>query len=107
MDMPCVRGGPAAVVEEPLVGQETIVPKNDDNSAGKQTICERPIEAESRLATLRILDANLNRATEGLRVIEDYCRFALDDRHLTQRCKQLRHDLVTILGAVSTPILTA
>lgn len=84
------------------------MPKNDDNNiAGKLTICETPIEAEGRLATLRILDANLNRATEGLRVIEDYCRFALDDRHLTQRCKQLRHDLVTILGAVSTPILTA
>src|SRR5205823_4860391 len=40
-------------------------------------------------------------------VIEDYCRFALDDRHLTQRCKQLRHDLVTALEEVSTPSLAA
>ena len=45
--------------------------------------------------TTRILDASANRATEGLRVVEDYTRFALDDAHLTQLCKQLRHDLAT------------
>src|SRR5688572_8434777 len=54
-----------------------------------------------------MLDANLNRATEGLRVAEDYCRFALNDPHLTRRCKELRHNLVTALGAVSTPALAA
>ncbi|HEX6962415.1 MAG TPA: thiamine phosphate synthase [Lacipirellula sp.] len=43
--------------------------------------------------TLRILDAALNRASEGLRVVEDYVRFALDDGHLTELLKQLRHDL--------------
>jgi thiamine-phosphate pyrophosphorylase len=41
----------------------------------------------------RILDASLNRASEGLRVVEDYVRFALDDRHLTEQFKQIRHDL--------------
>jgi thiamine-phosphate pyrophosphorylase len=46
-----------------------------------------------RLAALRIVDANLNRASEGLRVVEEHCRFALTDRHLTECCKQLRHDL--------------
>jgi thiamine-phosphate pyrophosphorylase len=40
----------------------------------------------------RILDAELNRAGEGLRVIEDYVRFVLDDAHLTGLVKQLRHD---------------
>jgi thiamine-phosphate pyrophosphorylase len=44
--------------------------------------------------TLRILDANLNRAREALRVIEDYARFALDDRPLCAQLKQLRHELV-------------
>ena len=39
------------------------------------------------------LDAAANRAREGLRVVEDYVRFVLDDRHLTELCKQLRHDL--------------
>jgi thiamine-phosphate pyrophosphorylase len=42
---------------------------------------------------IRVLDASLNRATEGLRVVEDYVRFVLDDRHLTEQFKRLRHDL--------------
>jgi thiamine-phosphate pyrophosphorylase len=42
----------------------------------------------------RILDAAANRAREGLRVVEDYFRFVLDDRFLTEMAKQLRHDLV-------------
>jgi thiamine-phosphate pyrophosphorylase len=45
-------------------------------------------------ALRRILDANRNRALEGLRVLEDYARFALDDAALSQACKQLRHGLV-------------
>jgi len=48
--------------------------------------------------TLRILDANANRATEAVRVIEDFVRFVLDDRHLTTRLKQLRHDLTAVLA---------
>lgn len=56
----------------------------------------RPFDA----ATLRMLDANLNRATEGLRVVEDYCRFALNDQHLTGLCKVMRHDLVETVRIV-------
>lgn len=57
--------------------------------------------AESPLTnTLRILDANLNRSLEGLRVVEDYLRFSLDDRHLTELCKQIRHDLVSSLAPI-------
>ena len=44
---------------------------------------------------LRIIDANLNRAREGLRVLEEYARLSLDDAALTERIKQLRHDLTT------------
>lgn len=47
----------------------------------------------SSLPPLRLLDAAANRATEGLRVVEDYTRFVLDDGHLTAQIKQLRHDL--------------
>src|SRR5688572_5479048 len=50
------------------------------------------------LATLRILDANFNRAREALRVVEDYARFALDDDALCGGLKQLRHDLATATG---------
>ncbi len=39
----------------------------------------------------RILDASVNRAREGLRVIEDYVRFVLDDPALTRRLKDVRH----------------
>jgi thiamine-phosphate pyrophosphorylase len=41
----------------------------------------------------RILDASANRAREGLRVVEDYVRFALDDPMLTRRIKEVRHRL--------------
>lgn len=49
--------------------------------------------AVTETATFRIVDAAANRASEGLRVVEDYFRFGLDDRFLTESCKQLRHDL--------------
>jgi thiamine-phosphate pyrophosphorylase len=41
----------------------------------------------------RILDASANRAREGLRVLEDYTRFAWNDPWLTQELKSLRHSL--------------
>ncbi|OHB81818.1 MAG: thiamine-phosphate diphosphorylase [Planctomycetes bacterium RBG_16_64_10] len=49
---------------------------------------------------LRVIDAAANRAAEGLRGVEDYLRFVLDDPHLTSRCKQLRHDLQAALAAI-------
>ncbi len=50
---------------------------------------------------LRVLDAAANRGREGLRVIEDYVRFVLDDQHLTELCKQLRHDLTAATSQIS------
>ena len=44
---------------------------------------------------LRMLDANLNRAREALRLVEDYARFALDDGELCGALKTIRHDLAT------------
>jgi thiamine-phosphate pyrophosphorylase len=41
----------------------------------------------------RILDAAANRAREGLRVIEDYTRFVLNDQFFTEQLKQVRHEL--------------
>jgi thiamine-phosphate pyrophosphorylase len=51
----------------------------------------------SQHAVYRILDANANRAGEGLRVVEEYARFVLDDAHLTRLLKELRHDLASAL----------
>ena len=53
-----------------------------------------------RIDLLRIIDANGNRAAEGLRVVEDFARFGLDDQHLSGLCKQLRHELITLLNQV-------
>lgn len=41
----------------------------------------------------RILDANFNRAREGLRVCEELSRFILNERGLTRRLKAVRHRL--------------
>jgi thiamine-phosphate pyrophosphorylase len=62
--------------------------------------------------TARILDANLNRAREAVRVLDDYARFARNDRVLAEAAKRLRHELVaaanllpadTLLAARDTP----
>ncbi len=42
---------------------------------------------------LRVLDANLNRATEALRVLEDYARFIQNNRQEGEMLKNLRHQL--------------
>jgi thiamine-phosphate pyrophosphorylase len=49
---------------------------------------------------LRIIDAALNRAGEGLRVVEDYVRFVLDDPFLTRQTKALRHELGEAAAAI-------
>lgn len=46
-------------------------------------------------AVYRILDANLDRAREGLRIIEEWCRFGLNDQFLTAQCKNLRQTLAS------------
>ncbi len=51
---------------------------------------------DQRAAAARVIDANLNRSSEALRVIEDTLRFVLADPHLQTVCKQLRHDLGTV-----------
>jgi thiamine-phosphate pyrophosphorylase len=40
---------------------------------------------------LRILDANLNRLREGLRVLEDIRRYGFNDQVLATKLKDLRH----------------
>jgi len=54
-------------------------------------------------ATLRILDANANRAREALRVAEDYARFALDSVRLTEALKALRHRLRAAIEGFGLP----
>ena len=44
----------------------------------------------------RIIDANLNRSREGLRVCEDITRFVLNSPELTKRLKRVRHGISDI-----------
>ena len=59
------------------------------------------ISPREQVHVLRVLDAALNRGREGLRVVEDYVRFVLDDVHLTDQMKRLRHDLAAATSRVS------
>ena len=46
----------------------------------------------------RILDSSANRASEGLRTIEEHARFGLGDSFLSQQLKDLRHDVANVCG---------
>ncbi|MEO0868998.1 MAG: thiamine phosphate synthase [Cyanobacteria bacterium J06642_11] len=52
-------------------------------------IAEKP----SQQVLYRILDANLDRAREGLRILEEWCRFGLNDGGLTEKIKHFRQTL--------------
>ncbi len=43
---------------------------------------------------LRLIDANLNRISEGLRLLEEVARFLLNDAALSAALKSLRHELL-------------
>lgn len=58
-------------------------------------------------ALYRIIDANFNRAREAFRVMEEFCRFALNSAPLTERAKQLRHELSACLGKLDAVRLIA
>lgn len=46
----------------------------------------------------RIIDANLNRSTEALRVIEEIARFYLDNKIFNEKLKLLRHNIGQIIN---------
>ncbi|MBC8355469.1 MAG: thiamine phosphate synthase [Planctomycetes bacterium] len=58
-------------------------------------------------SALRIIDANTNRSLEGLRVVEDFVRFCLNDKHLATQYKEIRHSLVAVLAQLPQQDLAA
>ena len=46
---------------------------------------------------IRIIDANLNRCREGLRVVEDFLRYVLNDGALYKKIRSIRHNADKIL----------
>jgi thiamine-phosphate pyrophosphorylase len=59
-------------------------------------------DSTDQIATARVVDVNANRAREALRVLDDYCRFVLNDAVLTEEVKGLRHGLVEVLARIPT-----
>ena len=55
---------------------------------------------------LRMIDANLNRSSEGLRVLEDVARFLLNDAGLSQQLRAIRHNLAEETKSLSTKLLS-
>lgn len=58
-------------------------------------------------SALRVLDANIDRCREGLRVLEDVARFVLDDGFLSANLRDLRHRLTQAAAYLGSGLLTA
>jgi len=68
------------------------VPAKMTAVAGRKELLVAGNHAE-RTKLLRVVDANLNRAGEAVRVVEDCARFVLDHAGLANAAKSLRHRL--------------
>lgn len=53
----------------------------------------------------RIIDANINRTKEGLRVLEEIARFILESPSLTSNFKRIRHKINTAIGHLPRHLL--
>ncbi len=62
----------------------------------------RPIDPTA----FRVIDANVNRAREALRVMEEYARFGLDDAGLTKAIKETRHRLAQAVADLAQQLVT-
>jgi thiamine-phosphate pyrophosphorylase len=51
----------------------------------------------------RVIDANANRAREGLRVAEDFARFVVADEALARALRDARHRVTEIVGRIRPP----
>jgi len=56
---------------------------------------------------LRIIDANLNRSREGLRVVEDFSRFVISDENLSLVIKKQRHKIDQIAREIYPQLVSS
>jgi thiamine-phosphate pyrophosphorylase len=56
---------------------------------------------------LRIIDANIDRLSEGLRVLEEIARMMLNDDFLTQKLKDIRHQITKITPELRMKLLSS
>ncbi len=62
---------------------------------------EKPLSQNEQKAVYRIIDANLNRSREALRVLEEYFRFIRNDKMLSGRVKEIRHGVSELASGLS------
>lgn len=86
-----VSAGPSAPLEPPAAAPAEFV------------VTDSPEVSEAA----RIVDANLNRGREALRVLDDYARFTLNDRLISQQFKAIRHRLAEATSHLSAATLLA
>lgn len=60
-----------------------------------------------KISTARVLDANLNRAREGLRVLEDSARFVWNSPGLFRSLRDMRHALDAVARAAYPKLVAA
>jgi thiamine-phosphate pyrophosphorylase len=66
----------------------------DESTNGVVVMVEPYSQKEqTQQVVYRILDANLDRTREGLRIIEEWCRFGLNNAKLAGECKYLRQEV--------------
>ncbi len=73
-----------------------------DTMTGKEKSEKNDGQPANIAAVVRIIDAAINRASEGLRVVEDFSRMVLEDTFLTRKLKNLRHDLADSCKSVDS-----
>jgi thiamine-phosphate pyrophosphorylase len=56
--------------------------------------------------TLRIIDANCNRVSEGLRFLEDVARFMLNNADLSRQLKTIRHDIIKNINKLGIQLIS-
>jgi len=94
-------------VDEPPSSPTSTAPTRSQSVEPSRTAPPGATSAHEQVRVLRILDASANRAREGLRVVEDFVRFACDDASLMAITKSLRHDLAGLLARLDPQSLLA
>lgn len=100
------RSGVSVPAVEAALLSPMIVPPSDAPPPDPGPAFALP-EPADRADAARVVDANLNRARESLRVLDDYARFVLNDAVLTAELKKLRHQLAEAAGQIPVQLLAA
>ncbi|HSQ54437.1 MAG TPA: thiamine phosphate synthase [Gemmata sp.] len=91
-------------LEQLLVGGDRTAAATDFDTSHPLAVFTAP-DPTGEVDAARVLDANFNRAREAARVLEDYCRFVLDDSFLTGQVKQLRHAIAAATAEIPSGLL--